>query len=996
MKKSHKQKRKMKGVALIVVIGVLSLLVIIGTYFAINMQLEQKAAANFLNSVKAKYLAEAGINKVIADIRNAVRNNSYSALLSYISTYPTSAVPLGEGTYEISSIEDEAGKVNINTFEAIDSSEITDLQTLGFSNQQIANIIDYRDYDSDNTTINGFTGDIEGTASCKDKPYASLEEVRIATGIDKDTFNSRQNGITIYKPIIRGGLLGKYYAAYTGSSPNVQIDTTSLQGKVIELGEVNEHYMEGADGDEWDYTSGWTESHDAEFAGGHLVCHPDPANPTNIGLDGFAVIWEGYIEVLPADVGSPIRFWTRSDDGSRLYINGSLVVNNWQDQKQHSESGTYTFNSPGWHHIRLDYYEGIGENTVFLKWKGATYDAAEFIPAERLGFVPLTEQDYNCAGFYKITSLGEVTRDGNVLAEKKISAVIRIFGTWTQTTREEFYAAWFNECRTDSGFAGYADGQVRNVTWLNSCPINHDQETIDDALKLGYWDNFDEDVAYTIVNLKGGAYVYSKNWSYDQNYPTLDYGKYWPVTYNDRLAHNWAMFHELDGAGNDNEFLIYCKGYSEDKDEIDPLEAWEEGGELKHAEINRNYYYADSWSGYDIFAKAWEKDGKVSAYSGNTFLWDSTQTKRLGCTRPSQRPSWEGNAVLFTPPDSTKVKIEGSSGKRYYDDDGLNTRNPHGPPADPYDPLNEPYLRLVYLMETDAALPYYQPDEDHRRYVVYDTITDDPKVYWQPEAPWCTGYLYVKSPVDDPGYNGAAQRCFKYIKDEDGWCWEEGDRDELHLDPTGTYTVDYTCVDEKTLGIIGSGTNYASYVDGNLQQTRTGSSSVEGVVKLANNNLYEIPDDLTPTYVNAIWRDGAGVTSSEVWWDDVRVIWPKGFLVSVPVYVGSDSDYSSSDISWGTISWTEETPANTDIELYLRTENNKSSLPTTDSGWSGSISNGGQITNSGDWLQYKVILSTSAIDTNDYLASQNTPVLRDVTITYLPLVEILSWREETE
>ena len=42
-----------KGIALIMSIGIVAMLAIIGTTFAINMRLEQKAAANYLAGIKA-------------------------------------------------------------------------------------------------------------------------------------------------------------------------------------------------------------------------------------------------------------------------------------------------------------------------------------------------------------------------------------------------------------------------------------------------------------------------------------------------------------------------------------------------------------------------------------------------------------------------------------------------------------------------------------------------------------------------------------------------------------------------------------------------------------------------------------------------------------------------------------------------------------------------------------------------------------------------------
>ena len=63
-------KKNNSGIALILVLGVLAVLVILATTFAFNMRLEQKAASNYLDAVKAESIAELGINHAIAVLRN--------------------------------------------------------------------------------------------------------------------------------------------------------------------------------------------------------------------------------------------------------------------------------------------------------------------------------------------------------------------------------------------------------------------------------------------------------------------------------------------------------------------------------------------------------------------------------------------------------------------------------------------------------------------------------------------------------------------------------------------------------------------------------------------------------------------------------------------------------------------------------------------------------------------------------------------------------------
>ena len=103
-----------RGVALLLVISILGLLVLIGTSFALNMLLTRKETTNFLNSVKARYIAEAGINRALADMRSRVKTDSYGNLTAYINGYVAASgtdVAFGQGTYTLSFSTDTSGNV---------------------------------------------------------------------------------------------------------------------------------------------------------------------------------------------------------------------------------------------------------------------------------------------------------------------------------------------------------------------------------------------------------------------------------------------------------------------------------------------------------------------------------------------------------------------------------------------------------------------------------------------------------------------------------------------------------------------------------------------------------------------------------------------------------------------------------------------------------------------------------------------------------------------
>ncbi|GAI20378.1 unnamed protein product, partial [marine sediment metagenome] len=115
--------RKEDGqIALILAFAFLALLGAIGGSFLYRMRLEQRAASNYQDSVKAYYLAEAGIERATAELRND--NNEYDDLyeswaLGFEETWEEGKYRVyyeeKEESKERLGIFDEAAKININT-----------------------------------------------------------------------------------------------------------------------------------------------------------------------------------------------------------------------------------------------------------------------------------------------------------------------------------------------------------------------------------------------------------------------------------------------------------------------------------------------------------------------------------------------------------------------------------------------------------------------------------------------------------------------------------------------------------------------------------------------------------------------------------------------------------------------------------------------------------------------------------------------------------------
>lgn len=96
-------------------------------------------------------------------------------------------------------------------------------------------------------------------------------------------------------------------------------------------------------------------------------------------VDEFSIRWD---TCMLLEEETKVRFELTSDDGSRLYVNGDRVVDNWGDHGTETRGGSVTLDA-GWHYLMVEYYEARhGANVTLRASFGA--DKPETIPVEML------------------------------------------------------------------------------------------------------------------------------------------------------------------------------------------------------------------------------------------------------------------------------------------------------------------------------------------------------------------------------------------------------------------------------------------------------------------------------------------------------------------------------------------------------------------------------------------------------------------------------------
>ncbi|WP_228745289.1 PA14 domain-containing protein [Paenibacillus sp. S150] len=105
---------------------------------------------------------------------------------------------------------------------------------------------------------------------------------------------------------------------------------------------------------------------------------------TAIGIDFFSVRWSGKLKPLYSET---YQIYTTSDDGVRVWVNGTLVIDSWMKQSGTERTGSISLQAGLLYDIKVEYYENQGDARARLMWespsqvKGTVPASALFLPS---------------------------------------------------------------------------------------------------------------------------------------------------------------------------------------------------------------------------------------------------------------------------------------------------------------------------------------------------------------------------------------------------------------------------------------------------------------------------------------------------------------------------------------------------------------------------------------------------------------------------------------
>ncbi len=212
-----------EGTILVTTLWILALLTLLALGIGIKIGVDIKLVGFFLNTAKARHLADAGLKKTIAlieedDDKNLdMLNEKWSSGFDIDDEeYVLKDIKLGEGSFTVYheagkdeegnpvylyGASDEEGNLNINE---IGGGILMELP--GFDSETAAAVLDWRDEDTvAGNHIGGSEGaedeyyrGMEAPYECKDAPFSAPEELLLVRGVTDEIYEGVKGIITVY------------------------------------------------------------------------------------------------------------------------------------------------------------------------------------------------------------------------------------------------------------------------------------------------------------------------------------------------------------------------------------------------------------------------------------------------------------------------------------------------------------------------------------------------------------------------------------------------------------------------------------------------------------------------------------------------------------------------------------------------------------------------------------------------------------------------------
>lgn len=222
---------RQQGIALVLVLWLIVLLTVIGASHARNVHVETRLAHNQLDTARAHAMAEAGVNLAILELTGSKLDNDWHI------NGDSNRMVLDDGHIDIS-IRHAGGLLDLNAADSVQLRNV--IAAAGVEDSAAAAlvdaILDWRDTDN-MTHING-AEDADYRAagldwSCRDGPFASVDELRYVMGMTTGLYHRLAPYLTVYSGSANVNLdyaPAWLHSALTGTDTELVTDSPVVAG----------------------------------------------------------------------------------------------------------------------------------------------------------------------------------------------------------------------------------------------------------------------------------------------------------------------------------------------------------------------------------------------------------------------------------------------------------------------------------------------------------------------------------------------------------------------------------------------------------------------------------------------------------------------------------------------------------------------------------------------------------------------------------------------
>ena len=188
--------RGARGIALVVVLWMLSLLAVIAASFTTTTRTETRLARNLVENAKAEALADAAVHRAIVGLLDGDPDARWAADGTLYE------FAMDDGTAWIT-IHDETGKIDLNAGSQnliatlLDAADVPLAEADGLTDA----IIDYRDSDDQRRPSGAEDDDYRDAGlpwGAKDRPFEAVEELRRVLGMTPELYDRISPYLTVY------------------------------------------------------------------------------------------------------------------------------------------------------------------------------------------------------------------------------------------------------------------------------------------------------------------------------------------------------------------------------------------------------------------------------------------------------------------------------------------------------------------------------------------------------------------------------------------------------------------------------------------------------------------------------------------------------------------------------------------------------------------------------------------------------------------------------